>query len=71
MADIPILVVARATQKALKVLLDADPPRFVWIPKSQLTQEYEAGERNLCVTVKDGWWLREWSQDEWRREMKR
>lgn len=69
--DIPVKVIRRETQKAIQVVLDEYPYLIIWVPRSALKAEYRAGERDVCVGVRDCGWARAFSEEQWAREVQK
>ena len=51
--DMPVKLIVRATERALKVCVDRYPFPIVWIPRSSVRwgEQLEAGERDILIDV--------------------
>lgn len=71
--QIEVLLVRREsrTGKSIQVILAEKPYRALWIPRFALREEYQIGERDLILEIKQCSWAYEYEQTEWRELMQR
>ena len=53
LVHLDVQVIRQEREKAIQVVLEDGT--IHWLPKSLLTEEYEAGERNLTISIPE--WL--------------